>query len=184
MEKIRATLQAVPAWFNALSQRERRLVSLAGGASGVFFLFILFISFATSAASYERRTRDKLMKLQEIQALASSFRDAEQARQAIERQLAQNNARLISLVEERGNSAGLDIQSMNPKGDVPIGDGKILESAVELTLSDVPLRKLHDFLLKLEAGPGIVKVKYLRLEPKAGTESLTAWLTIATYKLK
>ena len=61
---------------------------------------------------------------------------------------------------------------------------KIVESAVELTLTDVKLNRLVDFLTAVEAGPGIVKVKYLRLEPRPAQETVTAWLTVATYKLK
>jgi general secretion pathway protein M len=29
-----------------------------------------------------------------------------------------------------------------------------------------------------------VKVKYMRLEPRPSTESITAWLQVATYHLK
>ena len=55
---------------------------------------------------------------------------------------------------------------------------------MELTFTDVDLRKLTDFLRTVESGPGMVKVKYLRLEPRPATDTLTAWATIATYKLK
>jgi general secretion pathway protein M len=73
---------------------------------------------------------------------------------------------------------------MTPKNDVGIGDGQIIESSVELTFTDVDLRKLHSFLLDVESGPGVVKVKNLRLEPRASAETLTAWTTVATYKMK
>jgi general secretion pathway protein M len=53
-----------------------------------------------------------------------------------------------------------------------------------VTLTDVKLNRLVDFLQAVEAGPGIVKVKYLRLEPRPAQETVTAWLTVATYKLK
>jgi general secretion pathway protein M len=66
---------------------------------------------------------------------------------------------------------------------VPVGDGKIVESSVELTLTDVTLGKLVDFLQSVERGPGVVKVKYLRIEPRPSDQLLTAWTTIATYKL-
>ena len=74
--------------------------------------------------------------------------------------------------------------NMTPKDDVGLGDGQIVESSVELTFTDVDLRKLHDFLSAVERGPGVVKVKYLRLEPRAASETLTAWTTVATYKMK
>jgi general secretion pathway protein M len=43
---------------------------------------------------------------------------------------------------------------------------------------------LVEFLQAIENGPGVVKVKYLRLEPRPQNETITAWLTIATYRLK
>ena len=48
----------------------------------------------------------------------------------------------------------------------------------------VPIWDPDDFLTAVEAGPGIVKVKNLRVEPRVEQESVTAWVTVATYRLK
>ena len=101
----------------------------------------------------------------------------------MERQLTNNSIQLISYISDKGTSAGLDIQTMNPKGDVPLGDGNIVESSVELTLTDIDLRKLVNFLNSVEQG-GMVKVRSLRIEPKLSNETLIAWTTISTYRLK
>lgn len=181
---MNSLIQNIQAWFGQLSQRERRLVTLAGSAALIFAVFMIFFSFSNSASSYRRRTEQKLEDLEKVQTLAASFREAETERQNVERQLSASNVQLISYLEEKGVNAGLDIRTLNPKGDVPIGDGKIVESAVEVTLTDVRLDKLVAFLSDLERGPGVVKVKRLRLEPRAENESITAWATIATYSLK
>ena len=55
---------------------------------------------------------------------------------------------------------------------------------MEVTFTDVDLRKLYDFLSSVERGPGVVKVISLRLEPHDAAENLTAWTTVATYKMK
>ncbi len=174
----------IQAWFNSLSSRERRLVLVLGAAAAGFALFIAVFSFTSSAAATKRRTIEKLDKLADAQALAGTFREAEALRQASEQRLLGNPVSLISVLPDKGSKAGLDIQTMIPKGDVPIGDGKIVESAVELTLTDVKIRQLHEFLASLETGPGVVKVKFLRIEPKPAQETVTAWITVATYKLK
>lgn len=184
MEQLKALIADAQSRFSRLTSREQRLVGLAGSAAVVFVLFLIFISFTTTAATHRRRTADNLAKLAQVQALAASFRDAEQKRQTVERELSASNVRLISYLEEKGTAAGLDIPTLNPKGDVGIGDGKIVESAVELTLTDIPINKLVDFLGHVEAGPGVVKVKNLRVEPRVASETLTAWVTIATYHLK
>ena len=51
-------------------------------------------------------------------------------------------------------------------------------------MPDVKLNRLLEFLQAVEGAPGVVKVKYMRLEPRVASESITAWLQIATYHLK
>lgn len=184
MEQLRALFADAQAAFQRLSTRERRLVTLAGGAVVTFILFIVFFSFSSSAAGYRRRIDEKQLKLREAQALAESYTDAERTRQDVERQLSSGAVQLISFLEEKGTAAGLEIPTMTPKGDVPLGDGKIVESSVELTFTDVNVRKLHEFLTNVEQGPGVVKVKFMRLEPRPANETITAWVNIATYRLK
>ncbi|HYV45041.1 MAG TPA: type II secretion system protein GspM [Myxococcaceae bacterium] len=171
-------------WFLRLTERERVLVSAAGATLGVFIVFGILFSFSSSATSIRERTEKKLKQLEQAEALAASYSDAERARQDVERQLSTNAVSLISYIEDKGEKAGMKIPSMNPKGEVPLADGKIVESSVELTLTDISLRSLHEFLTSVEQGPGVVKVKYLRLEPRPDSQTLTAWATIATYRLK
>lgn len=170
--------------FEQLSARERRLVMVAGSAVLLFILFITVMSFANSANGYRRRTQDKLAKLQEVQQLAASYAQATAARNAVEQQLTSSDVRLLTYISDKASAAGLDAPNMTPKGEVGIGDGNILESSIELTFTDVDLRKLTDFLRTVEGGPGIIKVKYLRLEPRPASDTLTAWATVATYRLK
>ena len=184
MEKIRAILNDAKAWFERLSNRERQMVLGTGGAVMAFVLFVIIFSFASSADAYRKRTEQKLAKLREVQTLAASYRQATEARQAVEQQLTASNVRLMSYIEDKATRSGLTVPNMTPKNDVPMGDGQIIESSVELTFTDVDLRKLHSFLQDVESGPGVVKVKNLRLEPRAASETLTAWTTVATYRMK
>jgi general secretion pathway protein M len=184
MDRLKALLSDVQNWFQRLTERERRLVIIAGSALGAFVLFLVLFSFSSSAAGYRRRTEDKLLKLKEVQSLAASYREAEQNRQAMERQLTTNKLSLNSYLEDKATAAGLSIPVMNPKPDTLIADGKIIESAEEFTLTDIPVNRMVDFLSAVERGPGVVKVKLLRLEPRAANQTLTVWATIATYRLK
>jgi general secretion pathway protein M len=183
VEGGRAFLAEMQARFQGLTTRERRLVLMTGSAISLFVVFLILISFSATAAGYRRRTEEKLIKLREVQALASSYRESEQDRQQTERQLT-GKISLISYLEEKGTAAGVSIPAMNPKPDVPIGDGRIVESSVELRLSDVSIDKLVQFLSSVERGPGVVKVKYLRVEPRVQQQTLTAWTIIATYYMK
>lgn len=184
MERIRAMFGEVQTWFSGLTQRERRLVTIAGAATVAFALFLVLYTSATSASTTRRRMAEKERKLAEAAQLAQSYREADQARRRTEQQLSGSNLQLISYLEERGTAAGLEIPTMNPKGDVVLGDGKIVESSVELTLTDVPLAQFYAFISEIERGPGLIKVKRLRLEPRPNNETLTAWVNIAAYRTR
>jgi general secretion pathway protein M len=181
---MRQLLSQLSASFATLSSRERRMVMIAGVALGVFVVFLVTWSFSSSAEAIRKRTQGKIARLEEVQELAATYRDAKGVQEAMEQRLAASNVRLISYLEEKGNKAGLSIPSINPKADITLEGDKIVESAAEFTLTDVPLNRLVDFLSAVEAGPGVVKVKYLRIEPRLKDETLTAWVTVATYHLK
>ncbi len=170
--------------LSTLSERERRMVLVAGIAVALFVTFMVTFTFSNKADAIRKRTAEKVLALDDVQGLAAGFREQKAAQQALEQQLAASNVRLISFLEEKAKKSGLDLGSINPRADEPLENSKIVMSAVELTLTDVKLNRLVDFLAAVEAGPGIVKVKNLRLEPRVKDESVTAWLTIATYHLK
>lgn len=181
MQKLIAQLQAS---FATLSSRERKMVAIAGAAVGFFIVFLVSWNFSSSAEAIRKRTQGKISQLEQVQDLAANFREAKGVQDAMEQRLAASNVRLISYLEDKGNKAGLSITTINPKAEVVLEGEKIVESAAEFTLTDVPLNRLVDFLASVEAGPGVVKVKYLRLEPRLKEETLTAWITVATYHLK
>ena len=181
---LRALLSDLQTWFQRLTPRERRLVAIASSAFGAFVLFSVLISFSTSAAGYRRRTEEKLNKLKEVQTLAASYREAEQTRQTMERQLTTNKLSLMSYLEEKATGSGVSIPSMNQKPDASIADGKIVESSVDITLQDITVNRMVEFLSAVERGPGVVKVKNLRVEPRTKEQTLTVWATVATYRLK
>ena len=181
---LRGRLADLQTWFQRLTPRERRLVAIASSAFGAFVLFSVLISFSTSAAGYRRRTEEKLNKLKEVQTLAASYREAEQTRQTMERQLTTNKLSLMSYLEEKATGSGVSIPSMNQKPDASIADGKIVESSVDITLQDITVNRMVEFLSAVERGPGVVKVKNLRVEPRTKEQTLTVWATVATYRLK
>jgi general secretion pathway protein M len=184
MDQLKGLWTNFVGWFLSRTERERRLVVICASAVAAFALFIIFFSFASTASSYRSHTAHKQTQMREVETLAASYNEAQRNRQSTEQNLKATDVKLISYLEEKGAAVGLDIPTINPKADVPLGDGRIVESSVELTLTDVPLTKLVSFLQNVERGPGVVKVKSLRLEPRVSDQVLTAWTTIATYKLK
>jgi general secretion pathway protein M len=184
MDQLKTLFADLGNWFSRLTARERQLVLIAGGAASAFVLFLLVFSFASSASAYRKRIDYKLGKMQEVQQLAANFRESEAQRQQVEAQLTGTEVRLGAYLEEKFTASGLTPPPYAPRPDSPLGDGNIVESSIEFTLPDTNLGKLVDFLTKVEAGPGMVKVTQLRLEPRVASETLTAWVTVSTYSLK
>jgi general secretion pathway protein M len=150
----------------------------------VFLVFLVLCLLSSSAAATRRRTESKLHRLAEAEQLATGYAEAERARKQAEAALTAGEVGLVSELSEKGNRAGIDIPALTPKGELPVGDGRILESDVELTLTDVQLTRLVNFLSSVEQGPGVVRVKFLRIEPRTKDGTLTAWTTVAAYRLK
>lgn len=182
MKELIVKLQAS---FATLSQRDRQMALILAGVA----IFVLVVGtgwgFSRKADRIRKSTAFKMSKLDEVQALAKVFHENEAQRSQTETQLRGNNIRLITYLEEKAAPAGVELPVINPKADVTLEGDKIVESAVELTLTDVKLNRFLDFLAAVETAPdSLVKVKYMRIEPRVSNESLTAWLTIATYKAK
>jgi len=185
MNPLRQLITDIRSRWDAISPREQRLLMIAGGAVIAFALFLTLFTFSSKANQIRTRTQEKLAKLAQVQELAASYNQATAARNSIEAQLTGNDVSLLTYISDKATAAGLEAPNMTPKGEQGIGsDGKILESTMDLTFTDVDLRKLTEFLRSVESGPGIVKVKYLRIEPRPATDTLTAWTTVATYKIK
>ena len=183
-ERLRILWSDLQAWYLRLNPRERVMVSVAGGATVVVVLFITLFLLSSSADATRRRTQSKLQRLAEAEQLAAGYAEAERARKQAEAALTSSDVALPTYIDEKGQRSGLAGFSLTPKGDVPLGDGRIIESSVEFTLTDVPLPKLVDFLNSLEQGPGVVRVTFLRIEPRPKDGVLTAWPIVTSYRLK
>lgn len=183
-EQLRQWMAPAQAWFAQLTQRERRLVTGAGVAVGVLIVFLVATSFSRTAKDIRRRTEAKLGKLAEVQLLAVSYREAEAARQDMERQLGRSDVQLISFLEEKSSAVGMEIRSMSPKPNQTLEGDRIIESSVEIVLPDIPVEKLVRFLNSVEQSPGVVKVKQLRIEPRNESQTVASSATVSAYKLK
>jgi general secretion pathway protein M len=183
-QSISSLTSSLQSSFATLSVRERRMVGIGGAVAAAVVVFLVIFTFSSKADAIRSRTQRNALQLQEVLTLADGYREAKATQEAAERQLAQSNVRLISYLEERAKTAGVELGTYTPKADQTLDNPKIVESAVEITLTDVKLNRLTDFLQSIETGPGVVRVKYLRMSPRPQSETVTAWLTVATYHLK
>src|SRR5690606_9087269 len=146
MEQLKQALAQLQTKFSALSGREQKMVLALVPVLLAVTLFVVIFSFSNSANTIRKRTENKQIQLNAVRELAGNFSQAEARRRAAEQQLGQSNVRLISTLEQKATQNGLVIPSMTPRGETKLGDGRILESRVDLTLADVSVREVVNFL--------------------------------------
>src|SRR5215813_11738418 len=127
MERLRVLWADLQAWFLRLNPRERVMVTTAGATGVVVILFLVLFLLSSSAAATRRRTESKLQRLAEAEQLAAGYAEAERARKQAEAALTVGDVSLATELSEKGSKVGLDIPALTPKGELPVGDGRILE---------------------------------------------------------
>lgn len=182
LDEIRQLADSAGAALSRLSPRERTMVF--GTASAVVLFAVLLTTLSVSRAIDRRVSRIavKARQLEEVAQLTSGYAAAERDRTDLERRLRGNTVRLFSAVEELGKKLQIDIGGMSDKGSQPVGDGKIAESSVEVSLMRIDLDKFNRFLQEIETGIGIVKVKKMQIRPRNDEPLLDAWIVVATYQ--
>lgn len=184
MDRLRRLFAEANAAYSRLQPRERKLVTVGG----LFALvaITLLVSFAVSSAVTRRETRIdlKITQLEEFRRSMGGFRAAEQERSTLETRLKGAPVRLFSLLEDAAKRHGLEIGGMVDKGIHPLGESKINEISVEVTLNRIPLDKLVQFLTELESGQALVKVTRIQIRPRPGDATIDASLMVSTYQLQ
>jgi type II secretory pathway component PulM len=184
MEKLRELLGQATDYVAAASPREKRMIALAAGGVVFFFLFILYVSFSSSIRKHEDTLEEKRIAFEKVQRLAQNFGEKQQERELLEAKLRQSPPALMSFVEERAKTEGIDIGSMSDRGLVSSGSGgKPRETSVEANLGKVPLDKLGRFLQAVEQSPGVVRVRRLRVRKSSDNkETLDVTLTVSSWQ--
>jgi type II secretory pathway component PulM len=187
MEKLRELLGQGADYVAAASPREKRMIAFAAGGVVVFFLFILYVSFSSSIRKSEDTLEEKRLAFEKVQRLAQNFGEKQQERELLEAKLRQSPPALMSFVEERAKTEGLEkeLGGMSDRGITSGGGsgGKPRESSVEVNLGKVPLDKLGRFLQSVEQSPGVVRVRRLRVRKSSDNkEALDVTLTVSAWQ--
>ena len=184
MEKLRELLGQATDYVAAASPREKRMIALATGGVLCFMLFILYVSFSSSIRKHEDTLDEKRLAFEKIQRLAQNFGEKQQERELLEAKLRQSPPALMSFVEERAKTEGIEIGGMSDRGITNGGSGgKPRESSVEANLGKVPLDKLGRFLQAVEQSPGVVRVRRLRVRKSSDNkEALDVTLTVSAWQ--
>ncbi len=183
MEFLRKLRADVEAFLARLSPRERVMVSAAAAAVVLFFFFLVATGVSRSISARERRIETKTQVLSQIGRLAQGYRQAQSERAALESRLRGQPIQLMSYVSQTGARLGIEVNDLRP--GTPGGNDSIVEESVEVNLARIDLPKLARLLDGLERGPGVVKVRRLRVTTRSDDPTLVdVTLLVATYQLK
>ena len=183
LSNLKTQLEPVRAAFGRLTQQEQLMV--IAGASGVVVLLLIGLSVGVSSAidRAEHRVTVKTDQLTQVLQLQGEYRTRTTEREARIKELGRSNVRLVSVVEETARQAGVEIGQLKPEEGEPSPEG-IVESRVDLKISNLSADRLQDFLSRLEKGPGVVMVRRLKVTRPYKRATVDVEMTVTTFKLK
>ncbi len=181
---MKARLQQLVVSFERLSGREQGMVlfMVVAVAAMVFGLGGYFVSRDLGARA--KRIDAKLAKLEEIAALKQDYqaRLAEQQRLASE---VRGNAgtSILSYLESLSTRASVELRNASERPGEPTGSEQVREEAAEVTISNVSIDRLHEFLRQIEEGNRLVKVRRIKIKTRFDdAQKLDATVTVGTFK--
>ena len=184
LERLRKLRADVEAWLATLSARERVLVGATAAAVLVFVGSLVTASISSGISAREARIEQKTRVVSQVSKLAEGYRLAKAERLQLEARLKGNRVPLLSDIAQTGTTLGIEVNDMRPSGQPTEANG-VLEEDVEVNLARIDFTRLARFVQALEGGPGVVKVRRVRVTTRADDPQLVdATLLVANYTLK
>jgi general secretion pathway protein M len=183
MEPFRRIRAQLEAFFSRLSPRERVMVSAALAAVAAFVLFLAVTGISRSLSARTARIADKTQMLSQLGKLTAGYRQAQAERQALEARLKGPPVQLMSYVSQAGAQVGVEVNDLRP-GQPATAEG-LQEESVEVNLARIDVPRLARLVEALERGPGIVRVRRLRLSTRNDDPALVdVTLQVSTWQAK
>jgi type II secretory pathway component PulM len=178
MKDLLARLRA--AWAN-LADRERLLVSLAGGALGIALIWLLGVMPAMGhRENVAARVSAAEQELQVMARLRAEYDEVSQRLATVEQQIRNGNrGNLRTVVENLAQQTGVKIESMEPQPSPQ--NETYRETKVEVGLKAVTLAQTVNYLHRIE-GEGL-SVKSLRIRTRSDKpELLDVTFTVSSFE--
>jgi general secretion pathway protein M len=184
MERLRKLQADVEAWLAKLSPRERVLVTAAALGVVLFAVWVVSLQISRGISARETRIQDKTRVLSQVGKLAEGYRRQQAERQAVEARLKGPPVQLLSYISQTGATLGIEVTDLRPTANQGELAG-LREEAVEVNLARVDLGRLARLVQTLERGPGVVKVRRLRVTTRGDDPALVdATIVVSTYRLE
>ncbi|HYG67824.1 MAG TPA: type II secretion system protein GspM [Anaeromyxobacteraceae bacterium] len=184
LERLRRLRSDAAAWAGKLSPRERVMVATAAAAVVVFTVYVVSLQISRGIAQRELRVEAKTKVVSQIGKLAEGYRRQQAERKAIEAKLKGPPLQLMSFISQTGATIGVEVNDLRPTG-APTESAGVVEESVEVNLARIEPGRLGRLLQALERGPGVVRVRRIRLTTRNDDPALVdATIVVSTYQLR
>ena len=182
---MKSTIDSLSSSFERLSGREQVMTLFL---VITVFVFILGISTYFVGRDFERRTKRiaaKSKKLGELQGLRADYQRRLSDQNRLAEQIRKNNnTRLLSYIENVSKQANTEIRNAAERSGQNSGSSALKEVAAEVSVQNVSIDRLYDFLKRIESGNRLVKVRKLEIKTRFDNpKMLDAKVTVGTFKV-
>ena len=187
IEAIRTLLGRPAAYFAAewgrVSARERRLITLLGGALGGCAVLLVGYLVFDSVSTMSQENRDMRDAIEAIAKHSDEYRDAKEKVKAMALRIGNDPPQLAADLEAAAKEAGIQIPETADRPDAAAGK-RYVEHSLDVKLRKVDLKSLATFLSKVETGRTLILITRLGIRRSFGGDgtSVDVDLTASTFE--
>ena len=181
---MKAKLSQFATAFERLSGREQIMVvfmilALIGMIVGFGGYFV-----NRDLSSSKKSIDAKIEKLKEIAELRSDYQRRLNEQKRLADEVRKNkDTRILSYLEGLSKKANIEMKNASERQGEATGSDLVKVEAAEVTIQNVSLDRLYEFLRQIEEGNRLVKVRRLKIKTRFDNkEMLDATVTVGTFK--
>ncbi len=169
--------------WNRMSLRERRLISILGGAFATCAFLLVAYLMIDSLQSMGQDNKDMRDALDAIAKHSDEYRDGKARAKAQELRIGSDPPQLAADLEAAAKEAGIQIPETADRPDAAAGK-RYVEHSLDLKLRKVDLKSLATFLGKVETSRRLILITRLEVRRSFGGDgtSVDVDLTATTYE--
>jgi hypothetical protein len=166
-----------------MSVRERRLISILGGAFAFCAVALVAYLMVDSLQTMAQENQDMRNAINDIAKHSDDYREAKAKVEAQQKRIGNEPPQLAADLEAAAKEAGIQIPETSDRPDAAAGK-RYVEHSLDVKLRKVDLKSLATFLSKVETGKSLILVTRLQVRRSFGGDgtNVDVDLTATTYE--
>lgn len=171
-------------WYDGLTDRERRLMTILGSALCIMLVVVTVFLAITKISDRRSELQRNREVLSEIEKLEGQYLRARQQSEKARQDMARNNVSLFTFIQSVTSSLSLSVKDLSEqKRQLPKSD--VVETSVKLNLSKLSIDRVTALIQAIETSDWgeLIKVTRLKVNKRFDEpELLDLQMTISTWK--